>query len=265
MSDASLRELERLWKETGSVEAEARCLVEQVRTGRLAAEHLATAAYCRHPAAQLAVGGDPSSDEPEAWLRGLTAEVLTPHVVVLWCLAAPLRPLLPRDEQAAAASVLTSLAKICVRVREGRIPRKQLNRLFDEFDASHRVLTRKREAHSLTAHVLGMHIPGDLLREAVRLGWQALAIETVLDGCTRATSPLNGFGEDPAAGLASAVVQVHRLTVETLTSARRSPAGLLRRLTGQDRDPSGVLTTARRAVALWALGRDLAGAVEAGR
>lgn len=260
MSDATLRELERLWKKTGSVDAEARCLVEQVRTGKLAAEHLATAAYCRHPAAQLAVGDDarPSPDEPEAWLLGLTADVLTPHAAVLWCLGVQLRPLLPGREQATAAAVLSSLATICARVRAGRIPTKQCLRLFDEFEASRGALTRLQGGQSLTAHLLRLHVAGDQLSEAVFLGWRALIIESALDRCTRATSPLNTFGADPAAGLASAVVRAHEGTVEALASARRSPSGLLRRLTGRDTDPSGVLVTARRAVALWALGRDFA-------
>jgi len=262
VSDANLRELERLWKETGSVDAEARWLAEQVRTGGLAAAHLATAAYCRHPAAQLAIGGDPSSDEPEAWLRGLTADVLTPHAVVLWCLGGHLRPLLPRQEQAATAAALASLAKLCVRVRGGRIPTEECRRLFDEFNVPQLALTRFQEAHSMTAHVLGMHVAGDALREAVRLGSLALMIEAGFDGWTGGTSLVTCFGDDPPAGLANAVVQLHRSTVETLTTARRSPSGLLRRLTGRDTDPTRVLTTARRAVALWALGRDLGGAVD---
>ena len=46
MSDNKLRELERRWKETGSVEDEAAYLLERVRAGELTQERLELAAYC---------------------------------------------------------------------------------------------------------------------------------------------------------------------------------------------------------------------------
>lgn len=56
MSDAKLRELERRWKETGSVEDEAAYLLERVRVGDLTRERLELAAYCGHEGARRAVG-----------------------------------------------------------------------------------------------------------------------------------------------------------------------------------------------------------------
>lgn len=55
MSDLSLRELERRWRNTGSLADEAAFLRERLRTGDLAQEHLEIAAYCgRKPAMQVA-------------------------------------------------------------------------------------------------------------------------------------------------------------------------------------------------------------------
>ncbi len=45
MSDSKLRELERRWRETGSVEDEAAYLRERVRVGDLTEERLEVAAY----------------------------------------------------------------------------------------------------------------------------------------------------------------------------------------------------------------------------
>src|SRR4051812_34939207 len=70
MSDAHLRELERRWKETGSVEDEARLLAERVRTGALSEMRLELAAYCGHAASRRVA----RTDEPpnfSAWLAGL--------------------------------------------------------------------------------------------------------------------------------------------------------------------------------------------------
>jgi hypothetical protein len=56
MSDAKLRELERRWKETGTVEDEAAYLLERVRVGDLSRERLELAAYCGHEGARRATG-----------------------------------------------------------------------------------------------------------------------------------------------------------------------------------------------------------------
>ena len=54
MSDQKLRELERRWRETGSVEDEAAYLRERVRVGDLTQERLELAAYCGHEGARVA-------------------------------------------------------------------------------------------------------------------------------------------------------------------------------------------------------------------
>jgi hypothetical protein len=56
MSDESLRELERRWKETRSVQDEARFLAERVRSGDLGAGRIRAAAYAGHAAARIALG-----------------------------------------------------------------------------------------------------------------------------------------------------------------------------------------------------------------
>ena len=54
MSDSKLRELERRWRETGSVDDEAAYLRERVRVGDLTQERLELAAYCGHEGARRA-------------------------------------------------------------------------------------------------------------------------------------------------------------------------------------------------------------------
>ena len=56
MTDPLLRALERAWRETGSVEAEAAYLRECVRAGALTGDRLALAALCGHPAAVIVEG-----------------------------------------------------------------------------------------------------------------------------------------------------------------------------------------------------------------
>jgi hypothetical protein len=56
MSDARLRELERRWRETGSVQDEAAYLIERKRGGTLSAETLDLAAFLGHAAAVEATG-----------------------------------------------------------------------------------------------------------------------------------------------------------------------------------------------------------------
>jgi hypothetical protein len=96
VSDATLRALERRWRESGSVADEAAWLTARSRAGDLAREHLELAAYCGHAAARQAVGeeetiarasylgdfaavrvalGEPleSVQDLRAWLRGLVS------------------------------------------------------------------------------------------------------------------------------------------------------------------------------------------------
>ncbi|MBX3471257.1 MAG: hypothetical protein KF878_30690 [Planctomycetes bacterium] len=92
MSDTRLRELERLWKETGSSDDEAAYLLERVRVGDLTQERLELAAYSGHEGALLCVNVAPPEDLVP-WLRGLTA----PNLVL---------------ERAAADCALTALASL---------------------------------------------------------------------------------------------------------------------------------------------------------
>ena len=78
MSDDRLRELERRFSESGSVDDEAAYLSELVRVGDLPREQLELASYCGHPAARQALGEGPwkrieSTDEWLDWVRGLRA------------------------------------------------------------------------------------------------------------------------------------------------------------------------------------------------
>jgi len=55
VTDSKLRELERRWKESGSVEDEARYLLGRVRVGNLERGKLELAAYCGHEGALMSV------------------------------------------------------------------------------------------------------------------------------------------------------------------------------------------------------------------
>ena len=72
MSDARLRELERRWRESGSVEDEAAYLRERVRVGDLRQDRLELAAYCGHEAAARISGAMGPKDLVD-WVRGLRA------------------------------------------------------------------------------------------------------------------------------------------------------------------------------------------------
>lgn len=74
MSDERVRELERRWKETGTVEDESAYLLERLRIGDLPQEMLNLAAYCGHPAALNAIKEDITIaiSQCEIWVAGLT-------------------------------------------------------------------------------------------------------------------------------------------------------------------------------------------------
>jgi hypothetical protein len=73
VSDERLREAERKWKETGSVDDEARYLLERVRVGDLTQERLELAAYCGHEASRVATVSvtERQGTEPETWAESL--------------------------------------------------------------------------------------------------------------------------------------------------------------------------------------------------
>lgn len=91
MSDADLRELERRFRATGSVEAEAAWLGARVQAGQLERSKLELAAFLADPASRLACGGLSPSEtesEPKGWDHrmasfGLEASVRAALVYVL--------------------------------------------------------------------------------------------------------------------------------------------------------------------------------------
>ena len=125
MSDRRLRGLEREWRETGSVEAEAACLRERVRVGDLTQERLQLAACCGHEGARRAAGSRGRVLDPDCWLvdiermdpaAGLFAAILLGRAVLpVWQAARPVddRPALAL---AAAAHVLTGAEGAAERV-----------------------------------------------------------------------------------------------------------------------------------------------------
>lgn len=80
MADSALRELERAWKSSGSVESEAAFLLGQVRAGILAESALELEAYVGVPAARLAWGERPRRSG--AGLTHLAWEVIEPWLAV---------------------------------------------------------------------------------------------------------------------------------------------------------------------------------------
>lgn len=87
MADERQRELERKAL-AGDVEAEAKLLLERVRSGELTEERLKLAAYCGHGPAEHALTSEAPADS-EHWLYGLDA-----HGTPAWCRAAA--AMLPR-------------------------------------------------------------------------------------------------------------------------------------------------------------------------
>lgn len=64
VSDQRLRELERLWRDSGKVEDEASYLRERVRVGDLTPQRLEVAAYCGHEAAKSLISANAAADLP---------------------------------------------------------------------------------------------------------------------------------------------------------------------------------------------------------
>jgi hypothetical protein len=71
MSDEQVRELERRWRASGSIEDEAKYFAERMRVGDLPRRRLELAAYCGHAAALLVLGGEPPSLELVPWIEGI--------------------------------------------------------------------------------------------------------------------------------------------------------------------------------------------------
>lgn len=99
MVDATVRDHERRWRETGAPDDEVRWLVARARAGELTAERLELAARLGSRAARAALDGrvrewDPPKDDPRAWLMALVAwgdEVLVRALAfAIWALTDPL-------------------------------------------------------------------------------------------------------------------------------------------------------------------------------
>lgn len=115
MSDAKLRELERRWKETQSVEDEAAYLLERVRVGDLSRERLELAAYCGHEGAMKAAGIGPTKSPQD-----LAAAVLRVPDLRVAGLAAC----------ACASEALAGLSSILTTSRHGSAPVRAVESAF---------------------------------------------------------------------------------------------------------------------------------------
>ena len=67
--DTRLRELERRFQATGSVEDEAAWITERLRVGELARDRVELAAYCGHEAACVVLGEEVGAFPPSVDLR----------------------------------------------------------------------------------------------------------------------------------------------------------------------------------------------------
>lgn len=114
MSDQRLRELERKWRESGSVEDEAAYLRERVRVGDLTQERLELAAYCGHEGARASLPDSPRSESYHELLRHLWGQGPTGrHALLRACrdVAASVAPAWEATEPAAGqlSNLLSSL------------------------------------------------------------------------------------------------------------------------------------------------------------
>ena len=89
MSDERLRQLERRWLETGTVQDETAFLLERVRVGDLAPNRLELAAHCGLPAARLALNLTVATlgRDVQGWLSGLRTHEKVVLVLAAVCLA----------------------------------------------------------------------------------------------------------------------------------------------------------------------------------
>ncbi|MEZ6187822.1 MAG: hypothetical protein R3F62_22785 [Planctomycetota bacterium] len=71
MTDLRVRELERRWQESGSVDDEAALLRERARVGDLEADRIELGAYLGHPAALVALGRSRDDRPIEDWLSDI--------------------------------------------------------------------------------------------------------------------------------------------------------------------------------------------------
>ena len=109
MSDQRLRELERRWRETGSVEDEAAYLRERVRVGDLTQERLELAAYCGHEGAKRSVNlsGVPLLNFLD-WTLGLGRWGETATTFAALTLAEAVLPFVPGDQVASCLGAIAA-------------------------------------------------------------------------------------------------------------------------------------------------------------
>lgn len=129
MSDQKLRELERRWGETGSVEDEATYLRELVRAGHLAQGRLQLAANCGCVAARMATLSETSGSEPVSSYQDLQALVRTltafgSDAVAVSCLAIHELTIAKEDfdvRESAARFYLANLKRLRGMIARGNI------------------------------------------------------------------------------------------------------------------------------------------------
>ena len=96
MSDSKLRELERRWRETQSVEDEAAYLRERVRVGDLTQERLELAARTGLPAAET-VTGLKRIDRTSEWLHAIGSSSREAAIAAAWGAIQPVVTLLAKS------------------------------------------------------------------------------------------------------------------------------------------------------------------------
>lgn len=110
MSDAKLRELEKRWKETGSVEDEAAYLLERIRIGDLLQEKLELAAYLGHEGASAASGQSRGMFRDREWGEKLAklggAGACSRAILALRRAHIPLSDLDPEEREVALHALL---------------------------------------------------------------------------------------------------------------------------------------------------------------
>lgn len=81
MSDEDLRELERRFRETGSVEDEAAWLLGRLRAGDLEEEQLRLAACCSHEPSRIALGEPPAVEPENSFIWSLRLQEVGPRLL----------------------------------------------------------------------------------------------------------------------------------------------------------------------------------------
>jgi hypothetical protein len=172
MSDAKLRDLERRWKETGSVEDEAAYLLERVRVGDLTRERLELAAYCGHEGAMSAIGSQLDSGAPTVWMVGLARWGSGP-ILIAAAAAVRLVTVTPMgdEQQTITATVIETVAALATATSDGSA--KLRNRIGECVMGLSRLISTGQEPARRTAMRLGMLA---MCRDVEELGRDSAAL-----------------------------------------------------------------------------------------